>query len=449
MEAKNANEGLKRVIGVPSLAATVVNNTMGAGIYVLPAVVSMSMGASGILGYLFCAAMLVTIMLCYMEIGSKVSASGGSYVYVETAFGPFAGFIVNWLFFFGWGVLGSAALMNVLADSLAVLVPVFSGRLMHAVLYFIFLGTMVWVNVRGAKESVRLLEFITIIKLLPLFGIIIFGFSHVKMANLHWEHWPPMKTLGESALVLFFAFAGFETSLGVSGEIKDPKRTIPRGIVLGGAIVFIIYILIQIIAQGVLGAQMSAFKDAPLAAVAQTIVGPIGATVLLVAAIISVLGNTGGDVLSTPRLLFAGAKDGLFPKHLAKVHSRFATPYIAVIAYASMIFLFSVLGGFKQLAVLASGSLLLIYLGVISAMIKLRTKREGAIDQGFKVPGGLVIPFIAIAAIVWLLSSLSTKEILGTIIFIAAICVIYFFMKKFQKKPGKEVVKDIPGYISN
>ena len=86
--------------------------------------------------------MLVTIMLCYMEIGSKITASGGSYIYVETAFGPFAGFIVNWLFFFGWGILGSAALMNVLADSLALLIPAFSSRLMHALIYFILLGTM-------------------------------------------------------------------------------------------------------------------------------------------------------------------------------------------------------------------------------------------------------------------------------------------------------------------
>jgi len=449
MEVKNADEGLKRVIGVPGLAATVVNSTIGAGIYVLPAIVSMSMGASGIFGYLFCAAMLVTIMLCYMEIGSKVSASGGSYIYVETAFGPFAGFIVNWLFFFGWGVLGSAALMNVMADSFAVLIPAFSSRLMHALLYFILLGTMAVINVRGAKESVRLLEFITIIKLIPLFGIIILGFSHVKMANLHWEHGPSLNALGETALILFFAFAGFETTLGASGEIKDPKRTLPRGIMLGGAIVFIVYILIQTIAQGVLGAQISVFKDTPLAAVARNIVGPIGATMLLIAAIISVLGNISGDVLATPRLLFAGANDGLFPKLLAKVHSRFATPYIAVITYASLIFLFSVSGGFKQLAVLASGSLLLIYLAVILAMIKLRTKKEQATEKIFKVPGGLVIPFIAIAAIVWLLSNLSGKEKTGTIIFIAIICVVYFLMKKFQKKTGKQVVKDIPGYISN
>ena len=92
MEPKTAGEGLKRVIGVPGLAATVINNTIGAGIYALPAIVSIQMGAAGILGYLVCAATLAAIMLCYMEIGSKVSVSGGSYIYVEKAFGPFAGF---------------------------------------------------------------------------------------------------------------------------------------------------------------------------------------------------------------------------------------------------------------------------------------------------------------------------------------------------------------------
>ncbi len=444
MESKKSSEGLKRVIGVPSLAATVINNTIGAGIYVLPAIVAIQLGTASVLSYLFCGAMLVAIMLCYMEIGSKISASGGSYIYVEKAFGPFTGFIVNWLFFFGWGVLGSAALMNVLADSLAVLFPAFSGPLLRALLYFLLLGTMVLINMRGAKQSIRLLEYITIIKLLPLFCIIIFGISFVKMDNLHWTHWPPLTTFGETSLILFFAFAGFETSLGVSGEIKNPGRTIPMGIILGAVSAFILYVLIQTITQGVLGIQIGTFKDAPLAAVARNIVGPAGATILIIAAIVSCLGNVGGDVLATPRLLFAGAKNNLFPPFLAKVHPRFATPYLAVITYAAMIFLFSVSGGFKQLAILASCALLLVYLSVILSTLKLRTKKNVGTEKAFKAPGGLLIPFIAISAIVWLLAHLSLKEILSTIIFIAAIGIVYFLMKLFQKKKVTADVADIP-----
>lgn len=434
MPTANAGEGLKRVVGAPALAMSMVNGTIGAGIFALPAIVSIQLGAFGIFGYLFCSIMLAAIMLCYAEVGSRITTSGGSYAYVEMAFGPLAGFIINWLFFFGWGILSCAALMNIFADSLTVLFPAFSNPLVRALLYFVVLGLMVLVNIRGAKQGVRFVQFITIIKLLPLFGIIIFGFSHVKASNLHWEHLPWFKTFGDTALILFFAFAGFETSLNVSGELKNPKRTVPFGILLGGTLVLIVYLLIQTVAQGVLGAQIAAFKDAPLAAVAEKIVGPIGATILLVAAAISCLGTLSGDVLATPRLLFAGANDGLFPKYLAKVHPKFATPYWAVITYAGLIFIFSVSGGFKQLAILASCAILIIYLAVILSTIKLRMKKQDAAEKTFTIPGGLVIPVIGIAAIIWLLTSLTAPEIYSTVIFIAVICMIYFAMKLFQKK---------------
>jgi len=434
MPTANTDEGLKRVVGISGLSATVINATIGAGIYALPAIVGIQMGAAGILGYLVCSIMLAAIMLCYVEIGSRVTSSGGSYAYVEAAFGPFAGFIINWLYFFGYCILSSAALMNVMADSLSVLFPVFSNPLIRALTFCILLGLMVLVNVRSTKGSLRFVGFITILKLIPLIAIILFGFSLIKTSNLHWEHLPDLKIFGDTSLILFFAFGGFESSLTVSGEIKNPKRTIPLGILLGGLLLLILYLLLQTVTQGVLGAQIGEFKDAPLAAVAQKIVGPIGATVLLVAAIISCLGTTSGDVLASPRLLFAGAKDGLFPKFLAKVHPKFATPYLAVITYAALIFIISVSGGFKELAILASCAILVIYLAVILAMIKLRMKKEVKAEKTFRVPGGLIIPFVGIAAILWLLSHLSRKEILSTIIFIAVTCVIYFAMMKLKKR---------------
>jgi APA family basic amino acid/polyamine antiporter len=227
LSSQHTEEGLKRVVGVPGVALTVVNSTIGAGIFALPAIISMQLGAFGIFGYLFCAVMMAAIMLCYMETGTRVTTSGGSYAYVEAAFGSFPAFIINWLYFFGWGVLGSAAVINIFADSLSLLFPLLSNSLMRALLFFVFLGFIVVLNVRGTKESVWFLKLITIIKLLPLLGIIIFGFAHVKAANLHWEHLPSLETFGDTALILFFAFANFEVSLNVSGELKDPKRTVP------------------------------------------------------------------------------------------------------------------------------------------------------------------------------------------------------------------------------
>ena len=432
MASEKTDEGLKREIGLPAFAMSIVNNSIGSGIFALPAIIGIQLGAFGVFSYVFCGIMLATIMLCYAEVGSRITTSGGSYAYIEAAFGSFAGFIANWLYTLGWGILGSAAVMNILADSMAVLFPVFINLLVRALLYFVLLGIMVLVNIRGAKGGARLVQILTIVKMFPIFVIIIFGISHVKAANLHWEHLPSFKTFADSALILFYAFAGFEVSLGVCGELKKPQRTVPLGILLGGTVVLIVYLSIQIVTQGILGNHLIEYKDAPLAAVAGEIIGPIGATLLVVTAAVSCFGITSGDVMATPRLLFAGAKDGLFPKFLGKVHPQFATPHWAIIIYASLIFMLAVSGGFKQLAALASAAILLIYLAVILSTLKLRTSKQVGNEKTFSAPGGFVTPWLGIASILWLLSSLNKWEILFSIIFIAVISVSYFVMKQVK-----------------
>ena len=441
MPTADSEEGLKRVVGVSGLALSIVNGVIGSGIFVLPGLVGMALGGFGVFGYIVCSIMLAAIMLCYAEIGSRVNTSGGSYAYVEAAFGPFAGFIINWLFFFGWGILGSAAVMNVIADSLLVLFPAFSIPLIRGLLFFVLIATMVMINVLGARQAIGFVKAIGIIKLLPLFGIILFGLSQVKIANLQWEQLPSLKTFSDTTLLLFFAFAGFETSLGVSGEFKNPKRTVPLGILAGGLTVLFVYMLLQMVTQGILGSGIAAYKDAPLAAVAGRIAGPAGATILLITAGISCFGGVSADVMATPRSLFAGANDGLFPKFLGRVHPKYSTPYLAVITYGSLIFIFAVSGGFKQLAILASAAILLIYLAVILATIKLRMTKKKPSEKTFRAPGGLMIPFTGIAAILWLLSSLSKREILSTLIFIAAICAIYITMQVVKTKNKASVVR--------
>lgn len=236
MANENTEVGLKRVVGVSDLALTIVGFTIGAGIFALPAIVGIQLGAFAVFAYLFCGIMLAAIMLCYAEAGSRVTSAGGSYAYVEAAFGKFAGFVISWVFFFGWSVLSDAALMNIVADSLAVIFPVFLNPWLRGLFFFVLLGCIVLINIRGAKQGVAVVKLISIIKLLPLLAIIIFGFGKINTANLFWEQLPSINTFGNTALILFFAFAGFESALGVSGEIKNPKRTVPLGIMLGGGI---------------------------------------------------------------------------------------------------------------------------------------------------------------------------------------------------------------------
>ncbi len=439
MTDNNRDEGLKRVIEVPGLTLAIISGVIGAGIFVLPATVGEALGAFAIFSYLVCGILLATILLCYAEIGSRITNSGGSYAYVEAAFGKLPGYVINWMYFFGWSIIGSAALMNIIADSLSVLFPIFTYQLVRGMLFFILSVFMIFINVLGTKQGMRIVKAITVIKLLPLLGIIILGMGYVKTSNLQWQHLPSLKTFSNTSLILFFAFAGFETSLGASGEIKNPKQTVPLSIFIAGVVVLVVYLLLQTVTQGILGNEMALFKDAPLAAVAEKIIGSAGAIILLLCAALSCFGNVTLDILCTPRYLFAGANDGLFPKILAKVHPKFATPYIAIIIYGMLIFIFSIAGGFQQLAIMASGIILLVYLAVILATLKLRKKKVEGEEKYFKAPGGLITPLIAIAAIIWLLTSLGKWEILSTLIFITAVIIFYFITKWLKRK--NEVVE--------
>ncbi len=434
MQVTNSSEGLKRVVGISGLALTIVNGVIGSGIFVLPAIISMALGGFGVFAYIVCSIMLASIMLCYAEIGSKVTSSGGSYAYVEAAFGNFPSFIINCMYFFGWGILGSAAVMNILADSLIVLFPQLSNPINRALLFLILISFMIFINVRGTKQGIGMVKLITVFKLFPLIVIILAGITQIKIENLHWDKLPNVKTFGDTTLVLFYAFAGFETSLGVSGEFKKPNRTVPLGIFLGGTIILLIYMLLQLVTQGVLGNQIFLYKNAPLAAVAEKIIGSTGATILLITAAISCFGCVIADVLATPRSLFAAAKNGIFPNFLGKVHPKFATPYWAIIVYGLAILIFSISGGFKELAVLASAAILMVYLTVILATIKLRLEKNNINEKTFTIPGGLFFPIIGLASTLWLISSLTKKEFISTAIFIVCISICYALLKWYKSK---------------
>jgi APA family basic amino acid/polyamine antiporter len=425
------DEGLKKVIGVRSLAANAVNLTIGAGIFALPAVVASYLGAASFLAYILCALLMGLVLLCFMEVGSKIPLTGGVYVYIEKAFGPFFGFLASILFWFGYCIMADAAVANILSDNLATFFPSLNQLLVRAIFLAIVFGCITWLNVRGVKQGNTLVEIITLAKLLPLFVLIVVGVFFINTENYQVTSWPSVNRLGEVSLILFFAFVGMEVSLSASGEIKNPRRTIPRGILLGMLIVFIFYILIQFVSQGVLGDELSLQKEAPLVKVADNVLGPFGKLMIVFGAAISGLGLLSGDIMFASRVPYAAARDGLLPKFLAVIHPRYATPYVSIIFYAVIGFIVSVSGGFRQLAVIASSSMLIIYFGVILATIKLR--KEKADEGSFVIPGGLTIPILALLATGWFLSNLAIREIAGGLIFLATASIIYLLMKAFKK----------------
>ncbi|MGA2408290.1 MAG: amino acid permease [Bacteroidales bacterium] len=433
MENDN-NEGLKREIGVVGLASNAINSIVGGGIFVLPALVAGIMGSTAIITYLICGVAVILITLCFAEIGSKVTVSGGAYAYVEAAFGTFAGFLTNTLFWFGFGVLSDAAIATAMAGMLAITFPIFKLPPFRALFFLVMYGGFAIVNIRGVKQGINMVKVNTLIKLVPLIILITYGWVGVSTKNLQWSQIPSFKNIGEASLILFFAFAGGEMALNNSGEILNPMRTVPIGLILGIGTVVVLYVLIQTISLGVLGSELAVNKQAPLAAVAEKLMGGFGSVLMISGAVISIFGALSGSVLSYPRLLFAGSRNGFLPAFLAKVHPKFATPYWAICTYTLLVLIFSITGGFRQLVIVSSASLLLIYMAVVLSTIKLRLRKDPSPPRTFKIPGGITIPSITLILIIWFLSRLTRNEVTGIALMILVLTVIYLIMKLIKNK---------------
>ncbi|GAB3525528.1 APC family permease [Emticicia fontis] len=425
---------LKREIDILGLAANTINMIIGAGIFILPGLVAAYLAEASIIAYIFCGILMFTIVLCFAEIGSRVTVTGGAYAYIHDAFGDFAGFLANALFWFGTGVLINAAVINAMADMLAVYIPSLQILVYRSLFFILIFGSFAWINIRGVKYGNSMVKINTLVKLVPLLLLIVVGVFYVSVDNLKWQALPKFSNIGGASLLLFFAFGGGEAALSVSGETKNPNRVIPMGILLGMGVVILLYMIIQSVAQGVLGNDLVNHKDAPLAAVAEKIFGHFGATLITIGGIISVFGSLSGSILSYPRVLFAGAQSGWAPAFIAKVHPKYATPYWAIIIYTILDFIFAVTGGFKQLIIIASASLLIIYLGVVLAVVKYRFINKTSAKIPFKLPFGLLIPTIAAISILWFLSNLNLSEWIGVGVAILSLSAIYLIMKSLKRK---------------
>ena len=339
-------EGLKRRVGVLGLSANIINIIIGSGIFVLPAIVASYMGASSIIAYLFCGLLMAMIMLCFAEAGSKITNTGGPYTYIETAFGNYAGFISGF-FAIGSNLFADAAVSNALINVIASAYPIFADGWPRFLFLFILFYGLVYINVIGLKQGIGLVKFNTIVKLVPLLLLILIGLKDVSLSNLYFENMPSIKTLGETSLILFFAFQGCETGIIVGGEVINPKRTIPRAILISISTVVIVYVLIQTVSQGVLGSELPNSIAAPLAETAKVSFGSFGYILLIIGAVISMFGYMSGTILNSPRVVYALSRDNIIPiKALSKIHKSFTTPYIAIIVYATIGFTLAISGSF-------------------------------------------------------------------------------------------------------
>ena len=420
-----SREQLVRAIGTFGLAAGIINITIGGGIFVLPATVAQTLGPSAPLAYLVCAGAMALIVLCIADAGSRVSLTGGPYAYVGTAFGPYAAFLSGVLLWM-LGVFATAAVANAFGITAGVLAPILAGRAMQIGLLAATLIFWSAINVRGVTLGVRLNSVATIAKLLPLLLVAIGGAFFIEPGNLRADALPTVGEISRASLVLIFAFAGIESALVPSGEVRDPARTVPRAIAIAMLAITALYLALQVVAQGVLGdALVTTGANAPLAEAAGASMGSWARSVLLVGAAISMFGYLGGMTLSMPRILFALAQDRFLPRALGQVHPIYHSPHVAIIVQSSVALLLALSGTFEQLAILANASALALYFGC--ALASWRLRRRGVTGDGapISIPGAAVIPWITCAVIAWLLTGLTSREWLGFLICIGIASLIY------------------------
>jgi amino acid transporter len=287
-------------------------------------------------------------------------------------------------------------------------------------------GAAAWINIRGVTGGARLVEVATVVKLAPLLGFVVLGALAVRPENLAWPAMPPLADVFATAGLIILAFAGIETALQPSGEVRDPERTVPRAALSAMAAVVVLYVSVQLVAQGILGPGLVEDQVAPLASAAGAAYGPAARTVMLAAAVASMFGNLSGAVLAGPRSLFALGRDGFLPRILGTVHPTRHTPHVAILIYAAVALGSGLSGSFERLAILVNFSTLLVYVVVALAAWRLRAAGVRLEGEPFRLPGGPLVPVLACAAIVAVIvATVSALEVAAMVAAIAVATVIY------------------------
>lgn len=423
MSRITSEQALVRAVGTWGLAAGIVNITIGGGIFRLPSAAAGALGPAAPLAYVVCAAAMALIVMCFAEAGSRVSLTGGLYAYVEVAFGPFVGFVTGATLWAGITV-ATAAVSSFFADAVVAAIPSLGAGAARTTALVVILAALGALNVLGVRGASRFNAVMTIAKLLPLVLLVVVGVSGVRRANLVWTSAPAVGDVARASIVLIFAFLGIETALAPSGEVRDTARTVPRAIFIAMAIVALVYLAVQIVAQGLLGPALAGQKT-PLAEAAAVVLGPTGRMIILIGTIVSMFGYVSGMTLAGPRMLYALGRDGFLPSVVASIHPRYKTPYVAIVIQTILVIALAASGSFEKLVLIANGAVLVVYAACCAAVLELRRRGIRQDAEPFRVPFAAVVPVLAIAVIVWLLSSLSADEWKAVLIVIGLAVVVY------------------------
>ncbi|MGA8763511.1 MAG: APC family permease [Candidatus Sulfotelmatobacter sp.] len=378
---------LIRAIGRWSLTALVVNSILGSGVFGLPSTIAAYVGKFSPWAVLLAGAGMSAIFGCFAEVASRFQEAGGPYLYARAAFGRMMGIQTAWMLWLGQ-VAAPAANANLFVIYLAEFWPRARDPLPRALIITVLVGFLAFINVRGVRAGTQVSNLFTAAKLVPLFAVIILGLvvlsAHHAPVSAVPSATPSAGEWLKAVLLMVFAYGGFETALAPMSEAKNPRRDAPFALFTALVVCIVIYVLIQWVVVGVL--PNAAHSERPLADVARVALGPIGAGLVAMGALIAFYGYLSAKILAMPRVTFALAEQGDFPRIFAAVHRRFHTPYVSILVFAAMVWAFALSGQFKWNVTLSTVARLLYYGVGCAALPVLRRKQPGA--ALFQLPAG-------------------------------------------------------------
>lgn len=362
------------------------------------------LGPASIVCFVFAAVLCFLIALCFAEAGSRLSGTGGPYVYSRETLGAFMGFEVGWMTW--WvRVISWAALANAFSMALANITPPLQGPLAQKTVVTGIVILLAAVNIRGVKTGAGLTNFFTVAKLLPLAVFLSVGVFFVNVQRFTPFAPQGFGAFGETTMVILWAFVGFEVLTIPAGEMKDPLRVVPRALVVVMTVVTVVYLGVHAVAIGTLDGL--AGSQNPIAESARAFLGDFGGGLIAVGIVLSIFGTNAGSALTAPRCLFALAEKGQLPAPLARIHPTYKTPWVAILLTAAMTLTLALSGSFEQLIVISVVARFVQYIPTCIAVLVLRHRermQKSPAPARIRLPLGPLVPLISIVLCIWLLT---------------------------------------------
>ena len=416
------DEGLVRGIRRWDLVAIVINGIIGAGIFGLPSRVYSLIGTYSLIAFVACALVVALIILCFAEVSSRFSETGGPYLYAREAYQPAVAFEIGWLFWLARAT-AFAANCNLLINYLSFFWEPATTTVWRASIIVFIVAALAVINVLGIRQAAIVSNFFTVGKLVALIIFIAAGLFFLNPQAFEFGPAPPRGSFSQSVLLLVYAFTGFEMATVPAGEVRDPQRNLPRALIIAIFVVAFIYILVQVVCVGTLPSLGQSQK--PLADAATHFLGTAGGAIISAGAVISITGNLNILLLSASRLPFAMAEQHQLPQLIGSVHKRFFTPHIAIGITAALLLFLTLKSSFVQLLTISTLARLVTYGATCLALPLFRNRREIPAPV-FRLPGGTVIAILSLLLIVWLLAHSTLQEAQATAIAAGVGLLIYF-----------------------